>query len=131
LDQLSQTAGYAIDRKIIEAIRREPNADVLINRVAGEIAMSKTLDDALTARRMLLSGMKEPNVANNAEAKKELQASLDELTQEIDNIAYEMDMRKRLASNTYLKVLGRDALRSTNSMSQPSSTAVFREGVVQ
>jgi integrating conjugative element protein (TIGR03755 family) len=131
LDQLSQAAGYTINRKVIEAIRREPNAEVLVSRVAGEIAMSKTLDDALSARRMLLSGMKEPNVANNAEAKKELQESLDELTQEIDNIAYEMDMRQRLASNTYLKVLGRDAVRNSNTMTQQGGSAVFREGTVQ
>lgn len=131
LEQLSQAAGYTINRKVIEAMRREPNAEVLVSRVAGEIAMSQTLDDALSARRMLLSGMKEPNVANNAEAKKALQESLDELTQEIDNIAYEMDMRQRLASNTYLKVLGRDALRGSNTMTQPSEASVFREGTIQ
>ncbi|MFX6036041.1 integrating conjugative element protein, partial [Acinetobacter baumannii] len=54
-----------ITRGVIEALRDEPDQDLLARRLASEVALSSVLEKALLLQRTLLTGKKEPNVAAN------------------------------------------------------------------
>jgi integrating conjugative element protein (TIGR03755 family) len=59
------SASLPITRGVIEALRDEPDQDILARRLASEVALSSVLEKALLLQRTLLSGRKEPNVAAN------------------------------------------------------------------
>src|SRR5690606_38707137 len=59
------SASLPITRGVIEALRDEPDQDILARRLASEIALSSVLEKALLLQRTLLAGRKEPNVAAN------------------------------------------------------------------
>ena len=103
--------GITVTRQLIEAIRDEDNPHALVSHLSGELALSRVMEDALMARRMLLAGMKEPNVANNKDALESLQLAIDELNQEIENTVFELDVRARVTSNTAVKLLQRARMR--------------------
>ena len=50
------------------ALRDDPDVAVLTERLAGELALARVTEQALLARRTLLAGMREPNIANVKEA---------------------------------------------------------------
>lgn len=117
-DELSSVSGgkaLTVSRRVIEAIREEEPEEQgpIIERLAGEMAMSVVMEQALMARRTLLSGMKEPNIANVEIAQTQLQEAVDELDTEMDNLLFELDVRKRLAGNTPYLLLQRQRTRSS------------------
>src|SRR3546814_12032087 len=59
------SSSLPITRGVIEALRDEPDQDVLGRRLASEAALSSVLEKALLLQRTLLTGKKEPNVAAN------------------------------------------------------------------
>ncbi len=54
-----------VTRGVIEALRDEPDRDVLSERLASDVALSRVVEQALLLQRLLLTGLKEPNVAAN------------------------------------------------------------------
>ena len=66
----------------------------------------------MIARRALISGMKEPNIANLEIAQEDLAPYVADLEQEIENILFEIEVRDRVASNTAVQLLMRDRVRS-------------------
>ena len=80
------TAGSSslpITRGVIEALRDEPDQDVLGKRLASEAALSSVLEKALLLQRTLLTGKKEPNVAANELAVQAVDQENSALEQEI------------------------------------------------
>ncbi len=59
LEAVSGGPGMLVSRRVIEALREENphERDVLINRLAAEMALSRTMERAMIARRALISGM--------------------------------------------------------------------------
>jgi integrating conjugative element protein (TIGR03755 family) len=104
-----------ITRGVIEALRDEPDQDVLGKRLASEAALSSVLEKALLLQRTLLTGRKEPNVAANELAVKAVDAENGVLAQEIDNLKIELDMRRTLAGNSALAILQRHGVRANAS----------------
>ncbi len=128
LNSIAGGQGFVITRQIIEAIRAEESPVSVISRLSGELAISRTLERALMARRVLLAGMKEPNVANNDLAVKELQRSVDELNSEIQNMVFELDVRSKVASNTTVQLLQRATQRNQAPVVESSPAQTIREG---
>jgi hypothetical protein len=60
------------------------------------------MEKALTARDLLAAGMQEPNVAANAQAMEELNFAKGRLDQEMNNLLFETDVRKKVFSQTAL-----------------------------
>lgn len=114
LEDVSGGPGMLVSRRVVEALREENDheRDILISRLAGEMALSRTMERAMIARRALLSGMKEPNIANLTIAQDELKPFLSDLEQEIENLLFEMQVRDRVASNTAAQLLMRNRVRS-------------------
>ena len=59
--------GVLLNKQVVTALQRtpEPERSALINKLASESAMARVLEKAMLVRRLLLSGMREPNVANS------------------------------------------------------------------
>lgn len=94
-----------VTRGLIEALKDDPDVEVLSQRLSSEIAVSKTVGKLLLARRAILTGMKEPNVVNNNDAQTELKKILETIDSEIEQVRMEIDLQKSLTGNTALAIL--------------------------
>ncbi|MDY3124183.1 MAG: integrating conjugative element protein [[Actinobacillus] rossii] len=103
-----------ITRGLIEALREDPDVEVLSQRLSGEIATSKVMEKMMLSRRAILAGMREPNVANNADAQAELERILNIIDREISQVKLEMDMQKAITSNTAATILQNKAEREAH-----------------
>lgn len=122
-----------VSRRVIEAIREEKEEDqvVLISRLASEMALARTMERAMIARRALLAGMKEPNIASTGIAPERLRDYLSELEQDINNLLFEMDVRQRVATNTTSQLLRRDKARKEIPMTEEPFKNNFSNGAVK
>jgi integrating conjugative element protein (TIGR03755 family) len=93
-----------ITRSVIEALRDEPDQDLLGKRLASESALSSVLEKALLLQRTLLTGKKEPNVAANELAAKAVDQENGTLEQEINNLKTELELRRSLAGNSAMAI---------------------------
>lgn len=112
-DTLAQASGELhLTRGVIEALRDDPDAAVLIQRLSGELALSRVMEQALMARRTLLAGMREPNISDEKEAQTALTQTTAQLDQELSQLKLELDMRQALADNAALTILERQTTRA-------------------
>ncbi|HCL14313.1 MAG TPA: integrating conjugative element protein [Pseudomonas sp.] len=112
------TAGSSslpITRGVIEALRDEPDQDVLGRRLASEAALSSVLEKALLLQRTLLTGKKEPNVAANELAVQAVDQENSALEQEINNLKTELELRRTLAGNSAMAIIQRHSTRAAGS----------------
>jgi len=112
---ISGSRSLPITRGVIEALRDEPDQDILARRLASEIALSSVLEKALLLQRTLLTGRKEPNVAANGLAQKAVSQESDLLDREIHNLKTELELRRELASNSPSAIIQRHSARSAGS----------------
>jgi len=111
----ASSASLPITRGVIEALRDEPDQDILARRLASEVALSSVLEKALLLQRTLLTGRKEPNVAANELAQQAVTHESDILDREIHNLKTELELRRELASNSPSAIIQRHSTRSTGS----------------
>jgi integrating conjugative element protein (TIGR03755 family) len=104
-----------ITRSVIEALRDEPDQDLLGKRLASESALSSVLEKALLLQRTLLTGKKEPNVAANDLAAKAVDQENGTLEQEINNLKNELELRRSLAGNSAMAIVQRHNARAGGS----------------
>ncbi|HCT7642092.1 TPA: integrating conjugative element protein [Morganella morganii] len=104
-----------ITRGVIEALRDEPDQDLLARRLASEVALSSVLEKALLLQRTLLTGKKEPNVAANQLAIEAVNQESDTLDQEIHNLKTELELRRELANNSPMAIIQRHGTRAAGS----------------
>ena len=104
-----------ITRGVIEALRDEPDQDVLGRRLASEAALSSVLEKALLLQRTLLTGKKEPNVAANELAVQAVDQENSALEQEINNLKTELELRRTLAGNSAMAIIQRHSTRAAGS----------------
>jgi integrating conjugative element protein (TIGR03755 family) len=104
-----------ITRGVIEALRDEPDQDLLGKRLASEAALSSVLEKALLLQRTLLTGKKEPNVAANELAVKAVDEENGTLEQEINNLKTELDLRRTLGGNSAMAIVQRHNARAGGS----------------
>ena len=100
---------------MIEALRDEPDQDLLGKRLASEGALSSVLEKALLLQRTLLTGKKEPNVAANDLAVKAVDQENTALEQEINNLKTELELRRTLAGNSAMAIVQRHGTRAAGS----------------
>lgn len=130
LRAVSGGPGMLVSRRVIEALREEKPEEqaALILRLAGEMALSRTMERAMMARRAMLAGMREPNIASTGVAPERLSAFARELEKEIDNLLFEMDVRRRVATNTTAHLLMRDQARKAVPIGEDVPATRFKEG---
>ncbi len=82
----------------------------------------------MMARRAMLAGMREPNIASTGVAPERLGAFASELEKEIDNLLFEMDVRRRVATNTTAHLLMRDQARKAVPIGEDVPATRFKAG---
>lgn len=112
-ENLSKASGGSLQltRGVVEALRDEPDAVVLVQRLSGEMALARVMERALMARRTLLAGAREPNIAAEKEAQTQLNQTTLQLDQELNQLRLELEMRRMLADNASTFVLTRKTQR--------------------
>ncbi|RTB44143.1 integrating conjugative element protein [Pseudomonas aeruginosa] len=113
--QKAGSASLPVTRGVIEALRDEPDQDVLARRLASEVALSSVMEKALLLQRTLLTGMKEPNVAANELAVDAVDHESGLLDREINNLKTELELRRTLAGNSASMIVERQAMRAAGS----------------
>ncbi|MDR0770574.1 MAG: integrating conjugative element protein [Burkholderiales bacterium] len=96
-----------VSRRVIEALRDDPDRQVLSRRLASEVAMSDVLEKALMLQRMLQAGSRAPAVESAKPAQEAVNKQLKNLSDEIASLKLEMEIRQGLAMNTASAVLRR------------------------
>ena len=77
---------------------------IAVSKLASEAAMSKVLEKALITRRLLITGAREPNVAQT-QATEHIKESVLQLDRDIENILFEKRIHTELASQTPAMIL--------------------------
>ncbi|MGL4668695.1 MAG: integrating conjugative element protein, partial [Saezia sp.] len=113
--QNASSNALPVTRGVIEALRNEPDLDVMITRLASEVALASVMEKALLLQRTLLTGSKEPNVAANDLAQNAVAKENTILEQEINNLKNELELRQQLANNSATAILERYRIRSEGS----------------
>jgi integrating conjugative element protein (TIGR03755 family) len=113
--------GVAITRQVIEAIREMPPAEqsLIVGRLVSEISTARTVEKALFARRLLLTGRQVPEVYATDIAREHAAGAIAELDQEIDNLLFETRVRKEVVSSTVTTLLERAAARRQGALTTP------------
>ncbi|VFR55848.1 FIG01212208: hypothetical protein [plant metagenome] len=109
------SASLPITRGVVEALRDEPDQDVLARRLASEVALASVLEKALLLQRTLLTGKKEPNVAANSLAVEAVNQECDTLDREILNLKTELELRRTLANISPMSIIQRHGARAAGS----------------
>lgn len=115
LDQLSVPGmGIVATEGTLRAIRNSPPTErsVLATRYVSELALARVMEKALIARDLLNVGQQEPNIAANPEYQREIDFSKHRLDEELDNIMFENDARKKVLNNAASTLTARDYERS-------------------
>jgi hypothetical protein len=127
----------AITRQVIEAIREMTASEqsLIMGRLVSEISTARTVEKALFARRLLLSGRQVPEVYATEVAREHADTSIAELDKEIENLLFETRVRKEVVSNTIVTLLQRAAARRQASLNTPKVSPIdprpLRNGRVQ
>ncbi|WP_085600524.1 MULTISPECIES: integrating conjugative element protein [unclassified Pseudomonas] len=104
-----------ITRGVINALRDERDQAVLAQRLASEVALSDILGKALMLNRMLITGSRESNVSANNLAVEQTTTQSEVLQKEIENLKFELDLRRDLANNSPMAIIERGKTRAENS----------------
>lgn len=95
--------------------------------------MARTIERGLYAKRVLLTGRREPNIANSP-ARDEIDRAISELTEEVESLVFEADVRHKLVSHTARNVLLFGEQESSRSADTESSseaeTEILEKGTV-
>ena len=113
--RMAGSASLPMTRGVIEALRDEPDQDILARRLASEVALASVLEKALLLQRTLLTGKKEPNVAANQLAVDAVNHESDSLDREIMNLKTELEVRRELANNSPMAIIQRHGTRAAGS----------------
>ncbi|OTA19822.1 membrane protein, Tfp pilus assembly, pilus retraction ATPase PilT [Xenorhabdus beddingii] len=106
-----KTGSLPVTKGVIEALQRDPDSAALTARLAGELAMAETTETALLMRRMLVTGLSEPNAAAQPEAMAEGERRITALDREINALKNEMLLKRELSRNAILTIIERENRR--------------------
>lgn len=124
LENLEQVSapGTAITRQVIEAVRATALTEqgLVMGRLIDEVAAARTVEKALLARRLLLTGRQVPEVQAIGDAMEETERAMAELEREIENLLFETRVRREMVSETVSVLLDWDAARREASRSRPA-----------
>ena len=102
--------------QILTALRIDPDKPWLLDRLANEISVAQTLDEALLARRLLLIGAKEPNLYTHKRfVANEVEQALKRLEGEIEQLLMEAEARGKVVSDVVIRILERAEQRQNAS----------------
>jgi len=125
--------GVAITRQVIEAIRSMPASEqnLIVGRLVSEISTARTLEKALFARRLLLTGRQVPEVYAIEVARKHADIAIAELDEEIENLLFETRVRQEVVSETVTWLLRRAAAKRQSALNTATVPTLDPRPMVQ
>jgi hypothetical protein len=125
--------GIAITREVIEAIQGLPptEREFTIDKLAGEVAQARIIERTLLARRVLLTGAREPHIKAAGPGQNDNREGIAELDREVDNMLYETRIKREIVSTTALTLLRKDAHDRSEAVRAPSVTPLRNPNPVQ
>lgn len=113
LNTVSAPPGVEMTQTIILSIRSRDAAGQaeMIDKLAGEIAHARIIEQGRLLTQMLRTGSKEPNVVAFDPAKIVINEAIDHLQVELDQLDLEIQTRKNIAKDTILKIIGMEEKR--------------------
>ncbi|MCS6271821.1 integrating conjugative element protein [Shewanella baltica] len=104
--------GYGVTQQVMEALKGESiYQNALVERMAEEIAIAGTVERLIAARRILLSGKREANIAQNSDAVEILNSRISELGEEMNLLRQDAELRSTTKSSVAVTILERKAGR--------------------
>ena len=121
--KLVTAPGVAVTRQVIEAIREMPATEqgLIIGRLVAEIGTARTVEKALYARRLLLSGRQVPEVYATEVARSHADTAIAELDKEIEGLLFKTRVRREVVSDTVTVLLQRAAARRQAALEAPQT----------
>lgn len=131
------TPGMDLSGQVIEAIQRlveDEAQDDVTRQLSSEIAESLVISEALTVRRLLLTGKKEGNVQSIGIAEEEVDQAVAEIEQEMESLLFEKRVRDAFVTDTALDVLSHATAKEMRSLridnNVPHEPYPYRDGYV-
>jgi integrating conjugative element protein (TIGR03755 family) len=99
--------GVMINIAVIHAIQQKDPVTqaIIINKLSQEVATGQLIDQALLARQILQEGSQVPAIYSNKAAQEAIQKALSRLDEAINNLLFNVHVRKELVSDTASQLL--------------------------
>lgn len=107
-----KTGSLGVTAGVIRALQRDPDNAALVARLASELALADTIETAFIMRRMITTGMSEPNAAALKSATEEGTRRIEALDREITALKNEMEMKREISRNAVLTIIERENNRA-------------------
>ncbi|TVR99537.1 MAG: integrating conjugative element protein [Rhodospirillales bacterium] len=107
----------------VQGVPEDQDRGLITGRLAADIAAARAVEEALTLRRLLLTGRRVPEIAGSAPAAAGLADAVAELEREIETLLYEHDVRRRMLSGTAETVLEDHLRRRQQGLGIPPAPA--------
>lgn len=110
LKQVSAPPAVKVTPALIYSIREKSSAgrDAMTMKIANEIAYIRLVEQGRIMIQMLRTGLKEPNISKFEGPVSTAKQAIKDIESEMDILQKEMEVKKAVASNTIIKILGRD-----------------------
>ncbi|VFS28085.1 integrating conjugative element protein, PFL_4711 family [Serratia liquefaciens] len=116
-----KSGSLAVTAGVVRALQRDPDNAALVGRLASELAMADTIETAFLMRRMITTGMSEPNAAAQKVAMQEGDRRIEALDREITALKNEMEMKREISRNAVLTIIDRENNRAETNPQRQSA----------
>ncbi len=105
--------GMMMNTMVLTSIRELPESQqtMVIQKLAQESATLYVLEQTLLARRLLNAGMQVPEIRQVPPAVREIERAKEELQREMDEVIYNMEIRRNMMGDTLFTLLEDRAMR--------------------
>lgn len=125
------TTTALLSDQLMRSIRDLPrdDRDLIVQRLAGEIALQNEINRALLAIQIMNYGSGNPTIAANSVAEEHSADVVSKMKTYIDDLLYEMRIRKELVGETSQMVLARANAQRTAPVIEPERTDTTEPGL--
>lgn len=122
--QTVSAPGVMINTAVIKAIQQKDPVTqaILINKLSEEVATAELIDQALLAKQILQEGSQVPAIYSNKAAQEAIKNALERLDQAINNLLFNVHVRKELVSDTATQLLEDTQNEQASSAAVPTPT---------
>ncbi|POP51590.1 integrating conjugative element protein [Zhongshania marina] len=108
LNRVSAPPAVKVDQAIILMIRKRQveMQEQMIEKLADEIAMARLYEQTRYMIQIFRTGIKEPNISGDDEARKVVRNAVSDLQSELENLKRETEMKEDAAQRTIYYLLG-------------------------
>ncbi len=131
-----ELANIDVSKKLIDAIKANGDGSpMLIGRIASELALKATLEKALNAKRLLMTGAKDPDIDTALAVKPFITQARQRLNREIELLNESAQLTQNLVSPTSVKIIRhyekQRLIEASENEDTSRSSLILNDGAVQ